>query len=51
MKVRTMSQYRVYYLNVFQRSFPNRDAALDYIRSREEFSPEDFEILDVSDVF
>jgi hypothetical protein len=41
--------YRVYYLNQYQRSFPTRDEALNYILSKEEFARGDFEILDESD--
>lgn len=39
--------YRVFHLNRFVKSFPNRDAALAYVYSQR--TPEDYEVLDKSD--
>lgn len=47
-------KYRVYHMNRYVKSFPTRDAALDFIvkqSNREDnyYFAEDFEILDASD--
>jgi hypothetical protein len=47
-----MNEYKVYYMNVFQRSFSNRDEALDHVllmTLTENRSYGDYEILDGSD--
>lgn len=47
-----MGPYRVYYMNVYQVSFGNRDAALDFIMRDANMmgrSMTDYEILDGSD--
>jgi hypothetical protein len=39
--------YRVYYLNKFVKAFTTRDAASDYVYSKQNYA--DYEILDRSD--
>lgn len=46
--------YRVYYMNQFRKSFPTRDAAMEWIYATVEkaggrYAVEDYEILDGSD--
>jgi len=42
-----MNRYRVFHLGQYVKSYPSRDAALNYVYSQR--TPEDYEILDRSD--